>query len=96
MRFEFTQITQVWEHYFKSFIRVKLTEDEKFSLGEWVIIRWIWVTFILSVLTILLGLNLWISWKGHVKITAVSMWQYLFIFIADSLCINQNKETGFY
>ena len=29
MRFEFTQITQVWVHYFKSFSRVLSTQDEK-------------------------------------------------------------------
>ena len=29
MRFEFIQITQIGVHYFKSFSRVKSTEDEK-------------------------------------------------------------------
>ena len=29
MVFEFPQTTQVWVHYFKSFSRVKATQDEK-------------------------------------------------------------------
>ena len=29
MRFEFFQITPVWMHHFKSFSRVKSTQDEK-------------------------------------------------------------------
>ena len=36
MRFEFTQITQGWVHYFKSLSRVKFIQDEKkdFFQGE--------------------------------------------------------------
>ena len=29
MRFELTQITQIWVHYFKSFNRLQSTQDEK-------------------------------------------------------------------
>ena len=29
MKFKFTEITQVWVHYFKSFSRLKSTQDEK-------------------------------------------------------------------
>ena len=34
MRFKFTQTTQVWVHYFKSFRRVKSTGDEKTRLSR--------------------------------------------------------------